>query len=66
MEITRDIAIEDLVTLVPASVTILRKHNLVCIICGEPIWGSLDDLATSKNIPEEELQQIIIEIHQSR
>jgi methionine synthase II (cobalamin-independent) len=62
MEITPDILIEDLVELYPDSVKILREYGLICVICGEPIWGTLDDLAKSKGIDDETIRQMIREI----
>jgi hypothetical protein len=43
-----DITIEELVAAVPAAPAVLRRHGLVCIECGEPLWGTLGDLAAGK------------------
>jgi len=48
MEITADSSVEDLVRALPESVRILSRHELVCIRCGEPYWGTLRQLAESK------------------
>ncbi len=39
--ITADVYIEDLVEDYPASVAFLLERKIVCIKCGEPIWGTL-------------------------
>lgn len=62
MELKPDILIEDLVENFPGSVGILREHHLVCIRCGEAVWGTLEELAKSKNLTDEEIQQILDEI----
>lgn len=61
--ITKDIAIEELVEKVPASVAFLREKGLVCILCGEPVWGTLAELATSKGFSEEEIDKIVAEVN---
>ncbi len=50
VEITPDIPIEDLVRLLPRSVVVLRFFGLVCVQCGEPVWGTLRELAAAKGI----------------
>ena len=60
MEITLDITVEDLVEVYPRAATFLADHHVVCIVCGEPYWGTLQDLMTSKGIedPDTLLQQL--------
>ena len=41
MPISADVFIEDLVEDYPASVAFLLERKIVCIKCGEPIWGTL-------------------------
>lgn len=62
--ITKDILIEDLVKEHPASVGLLREHDLVCIICGEAVWGTLEELARSKNLSDQKIDLIINELNQ--
>lgn len=56
-EITADIAIEDLVRIEPRAAALLRRWGIVCIQCGEPVWGTLREAATSKGI--EDLDEIL-------
>ena len=53
--IDKDISIEELVELVPASVSYLAKMGIKCIACGEPIWGSLEEAASEKGFGKEEI-----------
>ncbi len=62
MKISPQISIEELVDRFPVSVSILRDHHLICIICGEPVWGTLEELAKSKNLSDEEIEMIIRDI----
>ncbi|HHQ47777.1 MAG TPA: DUF1858 domain-containing protein [Acidobacteria bacterium] len=52
MNITADIQIEDLIQELPEAVRILARHDIVCIRCGEPYWGTLRELATEKGITD--------------
>ncbi len=41
--ITKDTYIEDMVKEYPQTVTLLMKRGVVCIRCGEPVWGTLGE-----------------------
>lgn len=60
-----DIPIEDLVRLVPRAPAILRRWNLVCIQCGEPVWGTLADLVAEKGV-NGDLPAILEELEAAR
>ncbi len=47
--ITKNIQIEELVDKYPFSVRYLMENKIRCIMCGEPIWGSLEEAAKEKN-----------------
>jgi len=48
--ISIDSDIEDIVNDYPELIRPLKEHGIVCIACGEPVWGTLGELAKSKNI----------------
>ncbi len=52
IEITAMTHVEDLVEAFPKAVRILAEHNIVCIRCGEPYWGTLGELAADKGITD--------------
>ena len=62
--ITKDILVEDLVEELPDSVLFLRERGLVCILCGEPVWGTLNDLAKSKGFTDEQIDEIVGQLNQ--
>lgn len=62
--IHKDILIEDLVTIIPESVSYLMKRGIKCIACGEPIWGTLADATKEKGFGEKELDQVVEELKQ--
>jgi methionine synthase II (cobalamin-independent) len=53
MELTADISVEELVNAYPQAVSFLADRGLVCIRCGEPFWGTLRELAISKNMGDQ-------------
>lgn len=48
--IERSTLIEEIVEKYPELVRPLRARGIVCIRCGEPIWGTLEQVAASKGI----------------
>ncbi len=54
--------IEDLVQEYPRLVRPLAEKNLVCIACSERVWGTLAELAESRNV--ENLETIIAELNE--
>ena len=59
MKITKDITIEELIEAVPASVEYLMKEGIRCIVCGEPIWGTLEEAAEEKGFGEEDIDRFV-------
>ncbi|GAB4575276.1 MAG: hypothetical protein Kow0077_26000 [Anaerolineae bacterium] len=52
MEITLDVTVDELVAAYPDAVGFLADHHVVCIVCGEPYWGTLGELMASKGIED--------------
>lgn len=48
--LTPDISVEELIELIPEAPAILRRFDIICIQCGEPVWGTLKELAQEKGI----------------
>lgn len=47
-----DVSIEELVEAIPQAPGVLRRFGIVCIQCGEPVWGTLAELAREKGITD--------------
>ena len=62
MTITKEISIEELIEEVPASVGYLMKEGIRCIVCGEPIWGSLEEAAEEKGFDEKAIEKFVNEL----
>ncbi len=54
MEITWDISIEDLVANCEEAIKICLKYGLSCIACGEPVWGTLGEIAEEQGIKDKD------------
>ena len=61
-KITKDILIEDLVDNYAFSVRFMMEKGIRCIMCGEPIWGTLSEAAKEKKFTEQEIDNIVDEM----
>jgi hypothetical protein len=61
--VTAEVLIEDLVGEHPRAVSFLMTHGIVCIACGEPIWGTLRDAAERKGFSESEIEDIVRDLN---
>ncbi|MEJ2636939.1 MAG: DUF1858 domain-containing protein [Calditrichia bacterium] len=59
--IKKDTTIEEIVRDYPELVRPLMIYGIKCVVCGEPIWGTLEENAREKNI--ENLDEIIGELN---
>ena len=64
MEITKDITIEDLIEDYPFSVKYLSTKGIRCIVCGEPIWGTLEEACIEKDFTEEQINEAVQELNE--
>jgi len=58
-KITKDILIEDLVNNYPFSVKYLMENGIRCIMCGEPIWGTLEEAAKEKDFDDAAVSKFV-------
>lgn len=61
--INKEIYIEDLVNDYPFSVKYLMEKGIKCIMCGEPIWGTLEEAAKEKSFTDEDIEQFVNELN---
>jgi hybrid cluster-associated redox disulfide protein len=48
-KIKKDMSVEDLIDAYPQTVQILIRMGLPCLVCGEPFWGTIEELARNYN-----------------
>jgi hypothetical protein len=51
--VRRDILINELVTTLPGSVRYLLGKGIQAVACGEPVWGTLGDVARDRGYTED-------------
>lgn len=61
--ITKEILIEDLVQILPESVSYLMKNGIKCMACGEPIWGTLEEAAREKGFQDTDIEKFVKELN---
>lgn len=61
-EINKDILIEELVEHYPFSVRFLMEKGIRCIMCGEPLWGTLEEAAIEKDFSREQISELVHEM----
>jgi hybrid cluster-associated redox disulfide protein len=50
MKITQDTSIEDILKQYPHLVRVFVAHGLPCLVCGNPYWGTVSELAEQHSI----------------
>ncbi len=59
--INKDMLIEDLVREYPQLIGPLKEKGIVCLACGEPVWGTLAEQAEEKGI--QDIDAIVAEMN---
>lgn len=57
------ISIEELVASVPGAVAYLIERGLPCLVCGEPSWGTLEEVARDKGWTQSEIEELVAEMN---
>ncbi len=63
MTITKDTSIEELIEKIPQAVIYLSKAGIRCVICGEPIWGTLENAAKEKGFSEDDIARFVADLN---
>ena len=64
LPVNKDIYIEDLIELYPESVNYLMQHGIRCLVCGEPIWGTLESAAKEKGFSDPDIDVFVVELNE--
>lgn len=57
------ISIEELVEVLPSSVSYLSRNGIKCIACGEPVWGTLEEAAMEKGFSKEDIEGFVMDLN---
>jgi hypothetical protein len=60
--IRRDTPIEELVRGLPESVRYLMRRGIQAVACGEPIWGTVQDVAKARGLTDTEVDEIVADL----
>lgn len=63
-QILKNISIEELVEKYPFSIDLLMNAGIKCVVCGEPIWGTLEDAAKEKGFNDHDLDKFVDELNE--
>ena len=66
--IVKSMEIEDIVEKYPETIGPMQEMGVQCMVCGEPVWGTLGERIEEKGLPNEEeilnrLNAIVAEKH---
>lgn len=61
--VTREMTVEDLVDRHPTSVRVLLKRGIQCLVCGEPVWGTVEELARSAGLSDPGIEELLSELN---
>lgn len=61
-QITRKMSIEDLVEFYPFAIHYLAQKGIRCVVCGEPVWLSLEEAARERGFSENEIDEVVNEL----
>ena len=61
--VSKDMTIEELVEKYPQTIKPLSEMGVKCIVCGEPIWGTIQENARSKGLTD--LDGIILKLNEA-
>lgn len=56
-----DTTIEEIVSNYPELVRPLMEKGIKCVVCGEPIWGTLEENAREKGI--DNIEEVVAELN---
>jgi hypothetical protein len=64
IEVSRQSRVEELVKANPEVVRFLIIEGLPCVICGEPFWGTVEELAQQKGWDEAQIDRLVEKMRQ--
>ncbi len=57
--INLDTLVEDVVAEHPKTVRVFMAHNFPCLVCGEPVWGTIGENADRYGLTSEQQESLI-------
>ena len=60
-KITSDTTIEEILEKFPNTVKIFMDHGIPCLVCGEPLWGTIEEAAKKYKT---DLEKLLAELNE--
>lgn len=60
--IDRMMSVEDLITAYPGSVRFLIQNNVPCLVCGEPLWGTIEEAMRGAGKTDREIDVLLTDL----
>ncbi len=57
--ITLNDLVEDVVAKYPKTVRVFMAHSFPCLVCGEPVWGTIGENADRNALKPEQQEKLI-------
>lgn len=61
--IDKNISIEELVRILPESVSYLMRQGIKCLACGDPVWGTLESASKEKGFNEQAIAGFVKDLN---
>ncbi len=62
-QITKNTYVEELLETKPLAVSYFLDKGIACLVCGEPFWGTIEELVLKKGYSQEQLEQFVEELN---
>ncbi len=59
MKIKPEDLVEDVIQQYPATVRVFMDHDFPCLVCGEAVWGTVEENAGRNNITGEKFNELM-------
>ena len=63
MKVNKDTTIEDLINIVPKSISYMMDKGIKCMACGDPIWGTLESASKTKGFSDEQIAEFVSDLN---
>lgn len=58
-------SVEELIEQFPAAVSIMLRNDLACLVCGEPVWGTVEELARTHGWQDQQIGSLVSELNRA-
>jgi len=62
-KVERTTRIEDLINTFPGALRFLIEKNIPCLVCGETVWGTFEEVAQNTGLSNREIVQLVNEMN---